>query len=86
MDLMKIDRRARRAPFDLGAFAGREQRRMARLVRAAYGVGHTHSWFIALPRADQEATVREWAEEALTARAVRLGHIADVSPLHHAST
>jgi hypothetical protein len=78
MDLMKTDGRAQRARFDLGAFASREQRRMARLVRAAYGVGHTHTWFLALPRADQEAAVREWAEEALTARAVRLGHIADV--------
>ncbi|MGM9428020.1 hypothetical protein [Hydrogenophaga sp. MI9] len=58
--------------FNLADFAAREQRRTQRLVRAAYGVGHTHPWFVALSRADQEKKVREWVDEALDARAERL--------------
>lgn len=63
--------------FNLGDFAVREQRRTQRLVRVAYGVGHTHPWFVALPRAEQEKKVMEWVENALENRAVALGHIAD---------
>ena len=57
--------------FDLGAFVGREQRRMERLTRAAYGVGATHAWFRALPRSEQVQKVQEWVEEALEAAAER---------------
>lgn len=58
--------------FDLDDFAAREQRRLARLVRAAYGVGHTQPAFVAMARAEQEARVQEWVEDALESRRVRL--------------
>jgi hypothetical protein len=64
-------------PFDMNGFSTREQRRTERLARAAYGVGHTHEWFVMLSREKQEATVQEWVEAALKARAIRLGHEAD---------
>lgn len=60
--------------FALATFAAREQRRAQRLIRAAYGVGHTHPWFVKLSRAQQEWKVREWVEASLNARAARLGH------------
>lgn len=62
-----------KTPFDLSTFAAQEQRRIERLVRAAYGVGGTHAWFRALPRNEQEVKVQEWVDEALHARLVRLG-------------
>lgn len=77
MDLQKWNSRQQSEHFDLGPFASREQRRAERLVRAAYGVGHTHPWFVALPRTEQEKKVAEWVENALENRVIRLGHIAD---------
>lgn len=50
--------------FNLHQFARREQRRADRLIRAAFGVGHTHTWFCVLTHAAQAAKVREWVEEA----------------------
>lgn len=61
-------------PFDLNCFAAREQRRTERLVLAAYAVGHTHEWFVKLSKGKREAKVREWVDDALKARAVRLGN------------
>jgi tRNA A37 N6-isopentenylltransferase MiaA len=43
----------------------RYERDIARLTRAAWGVGGTHAYFRALPRAQQEAKVSEWTLEAL---------------------
>lgn len=54
MDLKKHDNRQQPEGFNLCDFAAREQRRTQRLVRGAYGVGHAHAWFVALPRAEQE--------------------------------
>jgi hypothetical protein len=64
-------------PFNLEAFAAREHRRVQRLVRACYGVGHTHPWFMNLSRRQQEYKVREWVENSLKARDIRLGHITE---------
>jgi hypothetical protein len=64
MDLQKWNSRQQSERFDLGAFTAREQRRTGRLLRAAYGVGHTHPWFVALPRAEQEKKVAEWVDSA----------------------
>ena len=61
--------------FDLSAFAARERRRVDRLVRAAYGVGHTQPQFLKMTRAVQEKTVREWVDEALESREIRLGQV-----------
>ena len=52
------------AGFDVAQFLAREQRRTARMVRAAWGVGGTHAWFRSAPRVEQVAKVREWLEEA----------------------
>jgi hypothetical protein len=57
--------------FDIQEFTHREQRRVERLTRAAYGVGATHAWFRAAPRAVQVEKVREWVEEALNHAAER---------------
>lgn len=76
MDLKKHDPQ-QPAGFNLRDFTAREQRRTQRLVRAAYGVGHTHPWFIALPRAEQESKVREWVENALESRSIALGYITE---------
>lgn len=64
------------AGFNLASFAEHAQRRTDRLVRAAYGVGGTHAWFRALPRAAQVAKVSEWVEEALMAAAARRAGLA----------
>ena len=53
--------------FRIEQLIAKEQRRMERLVRAAYGVGATHRWFRILPRDAQIAKVQEWVEEALEA-------------------
>ena len=53
MDLMKKDSRQQSGPFVLTDFAAREHRRTERLVRAAYGVGHTLPWFVAMNRPAQ---------------------------------
>ena len=52
------------AGFDMAQFLAREERRAARMVRAAWGVGGTHAWFRAAPRVEQVAKVREWLDEA----------------------
>lgn len=46
------------------AMLAKEQRDIERLVRAAWGVGVTHSWFRGLNRKAQETKVQEWVEEA----------------------
>ena len=51
--------------FNLTDFVTREQRRTERLVRAAFGVGHTKEWFRTAPRSVQEEHVRVWVDEAL---------------------
>jgi hypothetical protein len=76
MDLKKYDPK-QPTGFNLGDFAGREQRRTQRLVRAAYGVGHTPPWFVAMPRHKQEAKVMEWVDNCLENRSIRLGHITE---------
>lgn len=43
----------------------RYQRDAARLTLAAWGVGGTHAYFRALPRAKQEAKVLEWTQAAM---------------------
>ena len=63
------------AGFDLGDFAAREQRRVERLVRAAYGVGHTQPEFLNMTRPAQEKMVRLWVDEALESREIRLGQV-----------
>ncbi len=65
------------SPFNLGTFAEREQRRVKRLIRACYAVGHTHPWFVKLSRRQQEWKVREWVENSLKARAIRRDHVPD---------
>lgn len=60
-----------KAAFNLTDFVTREQRRTDRLVRAAYGVGHTKEWFRAAPRSEQEGYVQVWIDEALDAAAER---------------
>ena len=77
MDLMKKDSRQQSGPFVLTDFAAREHRRTERLVRAAYGVGHTLPCFVAMNRPAQEAKVQQWVNDALDSRAMRLGHIAE---------
>ncbi len=52
------------SPFNLRQFARREQRNADRLIRAAFGVGHSHEWFCLLTQAAQAEKVREWVEEA----------------------
>jgi hypothetical protein len=54
----------------------RLKRRTQRLVRAAYGVGRTHSWFLDMDQVDQAIKVEEWVKNAFYWRAVRLGQIA----------
>ena len=68
------------ARFDFAEFVAREQRRTLRLIRAAYGVGGTHAWFRAAPRALQVETVREWVEVALHNAAMRRGEVQDDEP------
>ena len=59
----------------VASMVNREQRRVERLMRAAYGVGHTQRRFMALPRCEQEAQVRARVGEALESREIRLGRL-----------
>ena len=61
--------------FNLADFAKGEQRRIDRLIRAAYGVGHTKPEFLKMTRAQQELMVLAWVDEALESRAIRLGQL-----------
>jgi len=70
--LFHLRRRGQPVPaFDLE----REQRRIARLVRAAWGVGRTQPAFMALGSQKQEEKIMDWVQGALDSRAITLGLI-----------
>ena len=46
-------------------------RDLERLRMAAWGVGGTHAWFRALPRAEQALSVQDWVDQALKHAAER---------------
>lgn len=68
------------AAFNINDFAAREQRRVARLVRAAYGVGHAKEWFRTAPRSTQEEYVQLWVDEALDFAAERRARAISSNP------